>query len=76
VKRAVYCVVERGGVWSVSLNDKQYGPCRSKEHALDVALRAAARAHRQDIEAHVVIREGAGFRTVWCGKEELPAKAA
>jgi hypothetical protein len=47
------------------LNDKIYGPCRSQEHALDVALSAAQKAHGRGAHAHVMVRESAGY--VRCG---------
>lgn len=76
MERAVYCVVEKSGVWSIRMNDKHYGPCRSKEQALEVALGAAAKAHRRGIHAHVMVREAMRFRSVWCDGREFNAMAA
>ncbi len=76
MERAIYCVVERGGVWTIRLNDKHYGPCRSKEHALDVALRAAAKAFKRGVHAHVMVREAFRFRSVWCDGRAFELQAA
>ncbi len=74
MERAVYSVVERSGVWNIRLNDQVYGPCKSQEHALDVALSAAQKAHGRGAHAHVMVREPSGFRSVWCdGHEFSPA---
>ena len=73
--RAVYCVVERGGVWSIRMNDKHYGPCRSREHALEVAIRAAAKAHGRGTHAHVMVRDESCFRSVWCDGRALSIAA-
>lgn len=76
MERAVYCIVENGGVWSIRLNDKRYGPCRSREHALEVAVRAAAKAHGRGTHAHVMVRDdGARFRSVWCDGRALSVAA-
>ena len=71
MERAVYSVVERGGVWNIRLNDKVYGPCRSQAHALDVALSAAQKAHGRGAHAHVMVRESAGYRSIWCDGHEF-----
>ncbi len=71
MERAVYSVVERSGVWNIRLNDKVYGPCRSQEHALVVALSAAQKAHGRGAHAHVMVRESSGTRTVWCDAHEF-----
>ena len=75
MERAVYCVVETGGVWSIRMNDKRYGPCRSREHALEVAVRAAAKAHGRGTHAHVMVRDEARFRSVWCDGRALSVAA-
>jgi hypothetical protein len=71
MERAVYSVLERSGVWNIRLNDKVYGPCRSQEHALDVALSAARKAHGRGAHAHVMVREETGYRSVWCDGHEF-----
>jgi hypothetical protein len=76
MERAVYCVVESRDVWVIRLNGKEYGPCPSRDHALNVALRAAARAQARGCYTQVIAREGRHFRTVWLnGREVLPAAA-
>lgn len=76
MERAVYSILERSGIWQIRLNGKDYGPCRSREHALDVAIRAATRAHQRGVHAHVMVRENFRFRSVWCDGRDLAQQAA
>jgi hypothetical protein len=76
MERAVYCVVESRDVWVIRLNGKEYGPCPSREHALNVALGAAARAQARGCYTQVIAREGNRFRTVWLDGRDLLLAAA
>ena len=76
VERAVYCVSLREGGWFIRLNGKQFGPCSSKEQALEVAIAAAAKAHAKGCSAHVLVQERNAYRTAWLyGREGLAAAA-
>jgi hypothetical protein len=76
MERAVYCVVENRQVWVIRLNGKEYGPCPSREHAVDVAMRAAAKAHARGCFAQVIVHDGERFRTLWVNGRDLEQAAA
>jgi hypothetical protein len=63
--RAVYCVSLKRGEWMIRLNDKHFGPCASREMAVEVAVSAASKAYARGHQAHVLAQEGNQFRTVW-----------
>lgn len=62
---AVYYVLDREGEWKIQLNGKHFGPCPSRDVAVEVAVAAAKRATARGITARVVVQEGEEFRTRW-----------
>ena len=74
--RAVYCVSLKRGEWTIRLNNKHFGPCPSREMAVEVAVSAASKAFARGIHAHVLAQDGAQFRTIWFNGKQRPAAIA
>ena len=62
---AVYYVLLRDGAWKIQLNGRHFGPCPTRELALEVALSAAKKAADRGYASRVVVQDGALFRTEW-----------
>ena len=71
MERAVYCIVEGRGGWVIRLNGKDFGPSPTQDVAVDVAKRAALKAHGRGYHAHVMVHEGRRFRSVWMNGREV-----
>ena len=65
MERAVYCVSMKRGEWTIRLNDKHFGPCPTREMAVQVAISAASKAFARGHQAHVLAQDGDQFRTLW-----------
>ena len=75
MKQVTYCVVARDGAWAVRLNEKYFGPCRSKRQAISIAISAAAKALTLGCSARVLVARGEGFTVAWSNGRlaQLPA---
>ena len=65
MQRAVYCVAEGRQGWVIRLNGREFGPLPEQDFAVEVAVRAGARAYEMGCHAQVVVHDGDCFRTVW-----------
>jgi hypothetical protein len=62
---AVYYVLLRDGDWKIQLNGRHFGPCPSRDLAVEVALAAAKKAAARGYASRVVVQDGTLFRTQW-----------
>ena len=72
---AVYYVLLRDGTWKIQLNGRHFGPCPSRDLAVEVALAAAKKAAGRGYASRVVVQDGALFRTQWSAwDQEEPSR--
>jgi len=74
--RALVYIVQRESGWIIKLNGKEFGPAESSDAAVGIATRAAAQMHERGFPVHIMVHDGARFRTVWLEGELLPGEAA
>lgn len=74
VERAIYWVLEGSQGWMIRFNGADFGPIASRASAVAVAVRVAAKAHREGLHAQVLIRMGERFRTVWVNGSNMMSR--
>lgn len=62
---ARYIVMHHGGEWKINLDNRYYGPCTTREAAVEMAIGTAREAAAKGYPASVLVMEGTEFETVW-----------
>ena len=62
-----YVLMDRGK-WFVQLNGKQFGPCSTKDRAIETAVTIAKQAVLKGCSAEVLLEGPQRFRTVWSSR--------
>jgi hypothetical protein len=68
--RAIYCVLERDGWWTVRFNGRYFGACRSAQEATRIAKQVANKALNSGFDARVMVRRDGRYQTVWANGAE------
>ena len=68
--QARYIVMHHDGQWKINLDNRYYGPCTSREAAVDMAIDTARKAVSGGYAASVLVMEGGQFERVWSSEEE------
>lgn len=67
---AVYYILFRDGAWKIQLNGRHFGPCPTRDFAVEVAIAAAKKAAAKGYASRVVSQDGMRFNTEWTAWSE------
>lgn len=67
---ARYIVMHHAGEWKINLDNRYYGPCTTREAAIEMATGTAREAAAKGYPASVLVMEGKDFETVWSSDAE------
>ena len=63
-----YILADKGN-WFIQLNGKHFGPCPTKDYALNVAISVAKKAAAKGCKAEVLVEGHQRFRTAWSTRQ-------
>lgn len=65
---ARYIVMNHDGEWKINLDNTYYGPFKTKEIAVDMAVETAKKAGAAGYPASALLMTGTAFEPLWVGE--------
>ena len=62
---ARYIVINHEGEWKINLDNRYYGPFKTKEIAVDMAIDTAKKAGAAGYPASALLMSGTAFEPLW-----------
>ncbi|MDX3910122.1 MAG: DUF2188 domain-containing protein [Sphingobium sp.] len=62
---ARYIVINHDGEWKINLDNRYYGPFKTKEIAVDMAIDTAKKAGAAGYPASALLMTGTRFESLW-----------
>lgn len=72
--RARYIVMHHDGQWKINLDNRYYGPCTTREAAIDMAIDTARKAVAGGYVASVLVMEDGRFTPAWSSEDATSAQ--